>query len=398
MRILWIGEHTNIGLMNRLIEYGYQPMSITVAQKNIIGGISAKHPIDTIGGCRLPYKRDGKIRFDGEEWLEADGSYHCFVDLISLPYLELIYKTQKINCAVRKWAKKYAAEPCRVIIYGLHTPYMKCIDILRKYIKDIKITCIVPDLPEYYDFNPSKLKKMLKNIDYKEINKQLKKCDKFVLFSEHMKERLFLTEDQYIVMEGCVNLEDCNKEIECEKDDKKFRLLYSGALNHGYGIDKLIDAFSLVEGEGFELRLIGSGTMVPEIEQVALKDSRINYIGHVSDRNLLKRYQREADLLLCMIPPENKATKYCFPSKLFEYLVSGNPTAAFRLEGVGAEYYEHIQTFDSVTPKGIADTILRLSQMSREERDEIGKRSKEFILNNKNNYIQGERILNYAME
>ena len=97
-----------------------------------------------------------------------------------------------------------------------------------------------------------------------------------------------------------------------------------------------------------------------------------------------------------MIPPENNATKYCFPSKLFEYLVSGNPTVAFRLEGVGAEYYDYIQIFDDITPEGIASTIIRLSQLSHEERDEIGRRSNEFIVKNKNNYVQGERILNYA--
>ena len=225
MRILWIGEHTTPELMNRLIEYGYQPMSITIAQKNLIDGISAKHPIDTIGGCRLPYKNKGKIGFKGEEWTEEDGSYHCFVDLISLPYIELLYKTRKINKAVRKWAKKHADEQCRVIIYGLHTPYMNCIDILKKYVVDLKITCIVPDLPEYYDFNPSRLKKILKGIDNKAIHKELKKCDNFVLFSEYMSEKLSITKDQYIVMEGCVKCDDQNEDIVCEKDEQKICLL-----------------------------------------------------------------------------------------------------------------------------------------------------------------------------
>lgn len=398
MRVLWIGEYTTPELMTRLLEYGYQPMSITIAQKNLIEGISVKHPIDTIGGCRLPYKSNGKVRFKGEEWNEADGSYHCFVDLISLPYAELLYKTRKINKVVRRWAKRYADEPCRVIIYGLHTPYMNCIDILKKYIRNLEITCIVPDLPEYYDFNPSRFKKILKSIDHKAIRRELKKCDKFVLFSEHMRENLSLTKEQYIVMEGCVKCEESDNEIVCEKDEERICLLYSGVLNHGYGIDKLLDAFSLIEGEQFELKLIGSGSMVPDIEKAAENDSRINYIGHVFDRKLLKKYQREADLLLCMISPENKATKYCFPSKLFEYLVSGNPTLAFRLEGVGSEYYEFIQAFDDISPEGIANTITRLAQLSREERDIIGRKAKEFIVKNKNNYVQGERILNYVVE
>ena len=97
-----------------------------------------------------------------------------------------------------------------------------------------------------------------------------------------------------------------------------------------------------------------------------------------------------------MIPPENVATKYCFPSKLFEYMISGNPTVAFRLKGVGEEYYNYITTFVDDTPEGIANTIIRLASLGDDECAAIGKKAKEFIVNNKNHYIQGRKVLDYA--
>ncbi len=396
MRVLWIGEYTTPQLMERLISYGYRPMSITVAQKNLIEGIAKKHPIDTIGGCRLPFKYGGKTAFKGEEWTEADGSFHSFVDLITLPYIELLYKTKKLKTAVRKWAKEYADEKCCVIIYGLHSPYLKCAHVLKKYVKDLMITCIVPDLPEYYDFHPSRLKKVLKKFDQKIIDREMKNCNKFILFADTMNEKLNIPKDKYIVMEGCVNCESESRGFGGKKDSTKTVLLYSGSLNYGYGIDKLLAAFEKIKSPNFELKLIGSGSMVNKIKAAAEKDARINYVGYVSDREILREYQRKADILLCMIPPENVATKYCFPSKLFEYMISGNPTVAFRLKGVGEEYYNYITTFVDDTPEGIANTIIRLASLGDDECAAIGKKAKEFIVNNKNHYIQGRKVLDYA--
>lgn len=396
MRVLWIGEYTTPDLMERLISYGYQPMSITVAQKNLIEGMRVKHPIDTIGGCRLPFHRGCKFTFRGEEWTEDDGSFHLFVDLITLPYIELLYKTKGLRRAVKKWAEQHNKEKCCVIIYGLHTPYLKCIEVLKESIKDLVITCIVPDLPEYYDFHPSRLKKFLKGFDQKLIDRKMKKCDRFVLFADTMSEKLNLSRDKYIIMEGCVNCDEEKARDNVKRDKKKIVLLYSGSLNHGYGIDKLLSAFELIEDDNFELKLIGSGSMVDKIKAAADRDKRIKYMGFVSNREKLKCYQREADILLSMIPPENIATKYCFPSKLFEYMITGNPTVAFRLRGIEDEYYEYIIPFDDESSEGIAHTIKKIASLSAEERTEIGIMSKNFIINNKNHYVQGGRVFDYA--
>lgn len=382
--------------MERLISYGYCPMSITIAQKNLITGIKAKSPIDTIGGCRLPFRFGHKISFKGETWLEDDGSSHVFVDLITVPYLEFLYKTKKIKKAVSIWAKLHADEDCRVIIYGLHTPYLKCARVLKKYIKTLTITCIVPDLPEYYDFHPSRLKKFFKSIDLKNIDREMKNCDRFVLFAETMSNRLNLNKNQYIVMEGCVNCDHYIGKDNSEKNNSNIVYLYSGILNYGYGIDKLLSAFKLINNQNIELWLAGSGAMEHDINVASEADTRIKYLGYISDRELLRKYQREADYLLCMIPPDNIATEYCFPSKLLEYMISGNPTVSFKLRGVGDEYYKYLITFSDDSPKGVADTISRLSCLSKDERDEIGEKAKEFIVNNKNHYIQGGKVFDYA--
>ena len=198
MKLLWIGEYTNTMLMKKLSTYGYKPMSISVAQSNIIKGIQNHYPIDTISGCRLPhsFKRE-KLFFKGCSWGESDGSNHTFVDLLNISYIELVYKKRMMKKVASKWASTNKEEECIIIVYGLHSPYLACIPKIFKIIPTAKVICIVPDLPEYYDFNMSRFKSMLKKIDIRIIYKYKKFIDKYVLFSDNMSEYLHVSKDKY---------------------------------------------------------------------------------------------------------------------------------------------------------------------------------------------------------
>lgn len=398
MRILWIGEYTHKLLLERMMEYGYKPMSITVAQSNFIDALKTRATIDTIGGCRLPFRGFGsKMIFEGESWSEKDGSRHVFVDLITLPYIELLFKTRKIKKAVKRWAEENRNDDCFVMIYGLHSPYLSCILPLRKILKNVVITCIVPDLPEYYDFNQSRLKTLLKAVDIKNIYRQAKLCDRFVLFAESMKERLNIDKDSYIVVEGCVRRDSLADLPRQTGSETKKILFYSGSLNRGYGIETLLEAFSYIDGDDYELQIAGAGATVPDIQEAARADGRIKYLGYIADRDRLRILQCSAMLLLCMIPPHNPATKYCFPSKIFEYMASGNPVMIHRLQGIGDEYYDYLIPFDDDTPQEIAGKIRSVAELDEVKRYEIGRQGREFVLKNKNNLVQSERIYRYAV-
>ena len=56
---------------------------------------------------------------------------------------------------------------------------------------------------------------------------------------------------------------------------------------------------------------------------------------------------KEAKLLINLRNPEDKYTKYSFPSKTFEYMVSGTPFFTTKLEGIPSEYYNYLYCIDS---------------------------------------------------
>lgn len=399
MKLLWIGEHTNNELIKKLCEYGYTPMSISIAQENLIKGIQNYHPIDTISGCRLPcsYKR-GRILFKGCSWEEPDNSKHIFVNLLNIKYVELIFKKNMLKKAAHKWALKNKDDDCYIIVYGLHSPYLACIPVILRIIPKAKVTCIVPDLPEYYDFNMGRIKSFLKKIDLIEIYKHKKFIDKYVLFANNMSRYLQIPKDKYIVVEGSIYIKDKNiQDAGFVSQSNKKIVLYTGAVSHGYGIDILLDAFTFIDDENYELWIAGIGNAVDLVINAAKDNSRIKYLGYINDKAKLSLLQQKATMLMCMIPPENKATQYCFPSKILEYMLSGNPTLAFRLQGVEDEYYDFLIEMDSTIPKYVAKKIIEIGSMTNDERRAIGEKSKDFIIQNKNSDIQAKKILDFML-
>ena len=85
--------------------------------------------------------------------------------------------------------------------------------------------------------------------------------------------------------------------------------------------------------------------------------------------------------------------KYSFPSKLIEYMQSGTITITTRLPGIPNDYFEYIYFFDSADVTGLKAGLEKLIVLSGAELDERGHKAKEFVLNNKNNFVQANKIL-----
>ena len=101
----------------------------------------------------------------------------------------------------------------------------------------------------------------------------------------------------------------------------------------------------------------------------------------------------KATLLINPRPTNQEFVKYSFPSKNMEYLVSGTPLLTTRLPGMPMEYYPYIYTIDAETDEGLCKTLRVLLSKSKQELHENGKRAKMFVLENKNENIQGKKIV-----
>lgn len=378
-----------------IIDCGGKFLSAAVSQDNITEGLSRLIEFDSINSVRLPYFPEYKEkRVSAYSWSRTGESRDISVSYLNLKYLSLYFKTVALVKAAKEWAKKHKDDDVTVLVYSMHSPFMAAADAVKKIVKKCTINLIVPDLPQFMDLEQSFVKRVLKEINWAQIKLYMKNVDKYILYSEHMAEFLKLPDGCWIVMEGTVNENDVIED-EPVRQEGKVSVMYSGACNLSCGIPELLDAFSLIDDENYELWIAGAGTAESLIKERAQKDERIKFFGFVSSRSELLMKQKEATMLISTRKPNGSDSAYCFPSKLFEYMASGNPVLAFDIPGIPREYFDYLVKMKEVTPESIAKTIKSVGAMSKTERKSLGNASKDFVLKNKNKYVQSERILKF---
>jgi glycosyltransferase involved in cell wall biosynthesis len=198
----------------------------------------------------------------------------------------------------------------------------------------------------------------------------------------------------YMVMEGLVDTEMGSRENLLTAKDPKRIIIYAGGLFEKYGIKDLIEAFMQLPDEGVRLHLYGVGLMVDKIKDYCIRDARIVYKGMVPNETVVVD-QLKATLLVNPRPTDAEYTKYSFPSKNMEYMVSGTPTLTTILPGMPEEYKNYVYLINEETTEGIYRVLSEILSKSSTELHEFGLKAKTFVLENKNKRVQAERILTF---
>ncbi|WP_396128567.1 glycosyltransferase [Exiguobacterium mexicanum] len=255
------------------------------------------------------------------------------------------------------------------------------------------MTClIVPDLPQFMNLSDNKnhLYNFLKNIEIKAIDSDKKYIDSYVLLTEQMKETLNIT-SPFTVIEGIsTTIFDDIKELEKLREVKT--ILYTGLLSKKYGIVDLIEAFKEIMDENLELVICGEGEAKDYILEQSVIDSRIIYKGLLERRDVLT-LQKSSTVLVNPRTNNDSYTKYSFPSKILEYMSSGTPVIAYKLDGMPDEYSEYLYTVDNYSRNGLKMKIEEVLNKPQEELSNMGMKARDFVLENKNKTVQTKKIL-----
>jgi glycosyltransferase involved in cell wall biosynthesis len=172
-------------------------------------------------------------------------------------------------------------------------------------------------------------------------------------------------------------------------------ILYTGGLNQKYGITTLVDAFMQIEDPEYRLILCGSGDAVPYINNAQRKDSRIEYKGLVRHDETLS-LQMKATVLVNPRQNTEEFTKYSFPSKNLEYLASGTPVIAYKLDGIPDEYDDYFLYVSDNSVAALRNKIEEVCSLSEQERIRFGQRARRFVLEEKNCEKQAQRMLDFV--
>lgn len=291
---------------------------------------------------------------------------------------------------LKEWLINNSNEEKAVIIYSIFQPVAKSIISLCKR-TGTPCFAIVPDLPRDMFSNEeiSPVKKFLSGFYVRAAEKIQGSFDGYIYFSEHMKD-VINSSAPYAVVEGIAK----DFDISCQKKSSCPSVMYAGALNEKMGVLQLIDAFSSISDHNIQLWLFGTGDCETLVKKAAEKDDRIKYFGH-RPRNEILSFERQAHLLVNLRNPDEEYTKYSFPSKTIEYMVSGTPVLTTKLSGIPTEYFDYCFTADEFSACDISKKITEVLSMSGNELEAFGQKARQFVLENKNSYIQSEKILKF---
>lgn len=259
----------------------------------------------------------------------------------------------------------------------------------------IKVITLYTDLNKF-DVNDitkkkSFVRKIIKSIinfgDY--IN--IKLTDEFILLTEQMTEVVNKNNKPYIVMEGLV---DKSFKIKQNSEIKKKAIMYAGGLYERYGVKLLIDAFLEWNKKDYELWLCGNGDLIEYIN--SLNNPQIKYFGSLPNEKVIKL---EQGCMLLVNPryTNEEYTKYSFPSKNMEYMLSGTPILTTILPGMPKEYYDYVYLIEEETKEGIIEQFNKIFCQKKSDLIEFGKKAQDFVLKKKNNKFQLERIINFII-
>ena len=308
------------------------------------------------------------------------------VGFLNLPIIKKVSRYLKTKAELFRSIKKGNEI---ILIYSLHTPFIKAaVDLKSKY-PSIKVCVIVPDLMQFT--SEESRWRPLRYINSKEqflLERLLEKVDSFVVLSDFMYKPLRIGKRPWTRVEG-IFIDAAVDRLENKESLKT--VLYSGTLAKRYGILELLDAFAELKDEGYRLWICGNGDCREELIRRANTDRRIIYWGQLPREKVLQ-LQKRAMVLVNPRTSKGEFTKYSFPSKIMEYLGSGTPTILHRLPGVPDEYYQYVFVPDNETSEALKRSIMEVCKKSNMELQRFGDLAKKFVKDYKTPYVQCEKV------
>ncbi len=318
------------------------------------------------------------------------------VPAINLPYIKNVCHANGTAALFRRWLKTCKAdEPKCAFLYGLYP------SVAKKMLKECRksgcsIFAVITDVPATM-FTYTKSKNILKRLfsgSYRNRAVGLQdKFDGYVFLTKQMSEAVAPSKP-FVVIEAIADSTLFDSLPDVKKAEPR-TVMYAGALYRKYGVDMIVSAFEKTKND-CELQLFGSGDMESELAKKSKENPRIRYCGRVSRDEILKR-EREATLLLNFRNGEDEYTKYSFPSKMTEYMLSGTPLFTSRLDGIPEEYYAYVYSTSAKDAEQLAREMGEILS-NGEALSEMGRRAREFVMNKKNEKCQAGKIVDFLRE
>lgn len=274
-----------------------------------------------------------------------------------------ISRTAALKKCVKDFIRNSKSGKKAIIVYCPHTPFLEAAVYGKELDNSVHIHMVVPDLPQYMNLSKKAhpIYDFFKKIDIQKMEKLIAQVDSFMLLTKYMADKLHVGNRPYIVVEGITDV----KNLPPEKKEHGKKVAYAGKLVEAFGAKRLVEAFEMIDDPEASLHICGGGELKPYVEEMSQIDSRIHYYGVVSAEKANEILQN-ADVLVNPRQNDDEYTKYSFPSKNIEYLMTGNAVVAYMLDGIPEVY----RTFFNVPETNETESLAKAIETALNETPE----------------------------
>lgn len=196
-----------------------------------------------------------------------------------------------------------------------------------------------------------------------------KSVDSAILVNSYLKKYYTVPN---VVVRGIVNKEFYQKcKISEKTKNDKFTILYSGGHDEERGVGVLLESLKYND---IDCKVIVSGK-----GNIRSNDSRLDFKGFISYEEVQKLLMQSDVLVQCQLS-KNKFANSSFPSKLFEYIATGNMIVSSDIDEVKAFAGDAFVYYEDDDPKKLAETIkvlYRNKELSKEIKNKLEVLCKE---------------------
>lgn len=295
--------------------------------------------------------------FIEHSYVAIPGAEEAF-DALNIQKGNIVFKNKTIIKSVMDYQKQVidSLQTGDVIVfYDVVYFHIGLVDKLKK--AGHKVFLILSDFSESYEENGNIIRWLLSRL----IKREFKKFKYGMILSDKTG-RYFNTKAKIITIEGGTD-NNLYKDFDYKKEDSKIRVMYAGSFTRVQGVDIFLEAISLIPNDSpysFEFYISGKGDLSEKVEVTSEQDSRIKYLGYMSDSEYYSKI-RDMDVFVNprnMSFPQNQNN---FPSKVLEYLSTGKSVISTRFPGY--EKFDDNFIFYDGTVESLAKELVEAAKM-----------------------------------
>ena len=357
-----------------------------------IGGVD----VESVASLAVStYPRNKRIYFPGARFVDEAGIRGIVTPLLNLPILKLFSRFLGAILALSQLKGRKLDAVC---VYAAHTPNLLAAYIFRKFFK-VPFFVYVPDLPSFMDMGMkrSSLLKFFKKVDGGIIDYLISASSGLFVISKYMVEdNPAWRKKPYWVLEGIAGgtlTDKCVKPTPEPEVPAKKIIFYGGGLNRAYGIAELVEGF-IQSDLDYELWLCGRGDLEEFLMDASKRCPAVKYLGNITPSEV-SSIQSLSALLVLSRDPQETYTRYSFPSKLLEYMVSGVPVLTTRLGGIPDEYFEFFNVIEEFSISGISAALRAIDNADHQLLLQKAACGKVWALERKSSAAVGRKIVDF---